>query len=226
MKKVIIVLLTITSLFANNIVGSWQIDKERTQNANSSVNQKMLASSMVAMERMNIFENYTLISPNIGLKGKWIKKGRDYFLVADAEKKPIVLLDANHMYMTLGNRMYYIRSGETASHKTALNQSEVTFKLGKVYHSKRIKDDYRFLLLSENQTFYFLQTDKTSHISKKELITGKLMASQKKHGFVFHNDSPYEIRKGQPYIPMERKEINILSAQKLKYDGAEYVLQK
>jgi hypothetical protein len=56
-------------------------------------------------------------------------------------------------------------------------------------------------------------------------MSGRLL-SQRKHGFAFHNDLPYEMRKGQPYIPMEDKEISILSSKKLKYDGAEYVLQK
>jgi hypothetical protein len=94
-----------------------------------------------------------------------------------------------------------------------------------VYRSKKIKGDYRFLLLSKHKTIYFLQTDKTSHVSIKEIISGKLL-SQRKQGFVFHNDSPYEMRKGQPYIPMENKEITVLSSKKLKYDGVEYVLQK
>jgi hypothetical protein len=56
-------------------------------------------------------------------------------------------------------------------------------------------------------------------------MSGRLL-SQRKHGFAFHNDLPYAMRKGQPYIPMEDKEITVLSSKKLKYDGAEYVLQK
>jgi len=226
MKKLIIVLLlTASLLFANSIVGSWQVDRKRTQSANKGTNQKILASSMVAMARMDIYGNKTLIAPNIGLKGKWIKKGKHYFLVADGEKKPIVLLDANHMTMTLGSRIYYTRIGNTAPKKTVVKQSEVGFKLESVYRSKKIKGDYRFLLLSKHKTVYFLQTDKTSHVSKKEIMSGKLF-SQSKHGFVFHNDSPYEMKRGQPYIPMEDKEISVLSSKKLKYDGAEYVLQK
>ena len=98
-------------------------------------------------------------------------------------------------------------------------------KLDRVYRSNKTKGDYRFLLLSKHKTMYFLQTDKTSHVSKKEIMSGKLL-SQSKHGFVFHNDSPYEIRKGQPYIPMENKEITVLSSKKLKYDGVEYILQQ
>ena len=226
MKKIIIALLLTTGLLvANSIVGSWQIDKVRTKSANRDANQKMLASSMVAMVRMNIYGNKTLTAPNIGLKGKWIKKGRHYFLVADGEKKSIVLLDANHMYMTLGSRIYYVRKGNTAPKKTEVKQSKVGFELGSVYRSKKIKGDYRFLLLSKHKTMYFLQTDKTSHVSIKEIMSGKLL-SQSKHGFVFHNDSPYKIRKGQPYIPMENKEITVLSSKKLKYDGVEYILQQ
>jgi len=224
-KSITVIFLTTALLFGSSIVGSWQIDKKRTQSANRDVTQKMFASSMVAMARMNIYENKTLTTPNIGLKGKWIKKGKHYFLLADGEKKSIVLLDASHMTMTLGSRIYYTRIGNTAPKKTDLKQSKVGFKLGNVYRSKKIKGDYRFLLLSKHKTMYFLQTDKTSHVSKKEIMTGKLL-SQSKHGFVFHNDSPYEMRKDQPYIPMENKKITVLSSGKLKYDGAVYVLQK
>jgi hypothetical protein len=106
-----------------------------------------------------------------------------------------------------------------------VKQSTVGFKLDRVYRSKKIQGDYRFLLLSKHKTIYFLQTDKTSYVSRKEIMSGKLL-SQSKHGFVFHNDSPYEMKRGQPYIPMEDKEISVLSSKKLKYDGAEYVLQK
>ena len=191
MKKFIIaIVLTTAFLFGSSIVGSWQIDKKHTKSANKDANQKMLA-----MARMNIYGNKTLTAPNIGLKGKWIKKGKHYFLVADGEKKSIVLLDANHMYMTLGSHIYYVRMGNTAPKKTEIKQSKVTFKLGSVYRSKKIKGDYRFLLLSKHKTMYFLQTDKTSHVSIKEIMSGKLL-SQSKHGFVFHNDSPYKIRKG------------------------------
>jgi len=185
----------------------------------------MLASSMVAMARMNIYGNKTLTAPNIGLKGKWIKKGKHYFLLDNGNKKPIVLLDANHMTMALGSRMYYRRRGNTASKTTDVKLSKVTFKLDRVYHSKKTKGDYRFLLLSKHKTMYFLQTDKTSHVSRKEIISGKLRYADK-DGFVFHNDSPYEMRKDQPYIPMEDKEITIVSSKKLKYDGVEYTLQK
>jgi hypothetical protein len=224
-KPIVALLLTTTLLFSNSIVGSWQIDKVRTKSANKDVDQKMLASSMVAMARMDIYGNKTLTAPNIGLKGKWIKKGEHYFLVADGEKKPIVLLDANHMSMSLGSRIYYTRIGNTAAKKRDLKQSTVGFKLDRVYRSKKIKGDYRFLLLSKHKTIYFLQTDKTSHVSRKEIMSGRLL-SQRKHGFAFHNDLPYAMRKGQPYIPMEDKEITVLSSKKLKYDGAEYVLQK
>ena len=224
-RPIIAIVLTTVLLSANSIVGSWQIDKKHTKSANKDANQKMLSLNMAAMERMYIYENKTLTATNIGLKGKWIKKGKRYFLLDNGNKKPIVLLDANHMTMALGSRMYYTRKGNTAPKTTDVKQSKVTFKLGRVYRSKKIKGDYRFLLLSKHKTMYFLQTDKTNHVSKKEIMSGKLLSTGKE-GFVFHNDSPYEMRKDQPYIPMEDKEVTVVSSKKLKYDGVVYVLQK
>lgn len=77
MQSIMGMLLCTVIVLGNTIVGSCQIDKKSTKNVNRNVNQKILASSILVMSQMNIYENNTPI----------------YTLIKREDKEPLILTE-------------------------------------------------------------------------------------------------------------------------------------
>ena len=222
MKQIIMILLSTSLLFSASIVGSWKIEKARTIKANKKENKM----AMKMFERMDIYKNHTVQIKPSGLDSKWVKSGKGYYMILHGDKVPITSIDVNHLTLQFDKDMvHYKRTSSKAIKQAFLKQSQVKFKLDRIYRSK-IKDDYAFILLSKNRTMYFLQTDRKKTISVKEIKAGKLKVQKKRNGFTFSDKAVYELKNGNPYIVLESKEIKVLSSKKFKYRGNVYELQK
>ncbi|BAF72967.1 hypothetical protein [Sulfurovum sp. NBC37-1] len=231
--KVCMVLVLVTGILSSSpLTGDWQIDKQYTYKNNNAKYKDILGMTMSMLSELKISDNNTIVAAKVGLKAKLKKRGKHYALVLDERELPLYLLDVNHIKLiqtapdNSKYAMFYSRTKlKKVTKQSSLKQSQVKFKLDRVYRTK-IKEDYAFILLSKNRTMYFLQTDRKKKISAKEIKTGKLKLQKKQSGFTFSDKAVYELKNCNPYTVLEGKEVKIISSKKFKYRGNVYELQK
>jgi hypothetical protein len=117
--------------------------------------------------------------------------------------------------------LYYQRS-EVPSVADYIDKSITKLKLGSIYRSKKIKGEYRFILIQKDKKFFFLQTDKTDYITIDQIKSGDIEGK----GSTFWDSSLVYIENGLMFVGLEDKQIEELSPTKFRYFGADFELQE
>ncbi|MCK5855422.1 MAG: hypothetical protein KAG56_09385 [Sulfurovaceae bacterium] len=98
----------------------------------------------------------------------------------------------------------------------------------KVYRTERIADSYHFLLLNKNGKYYYLQTNKVSSITAKEIQSPKVLENLKTKqswGQAFSSTGHFTEKKGKLYTKKYWDEIKVISKKKIKYKNKTFKIQ-
>ena len=234
--KVCVVLVLVTGILSSSpLTGDWQIDKQYTYKNNKAKYKDILGMTMSMLSELKISDNNTIVAAKVGLKAKLKKRGKHYALVSDERELPLYLLDANHIKLiqtapdNSKYAMYYSRTKTKHQKIKVFSSSQLGFKLNNVYRSKKIEGDYRFMLFTNKGELYYVQTDRTDHLTAKEIRSKnimKILKQKRRMGSSFANTDKYIVKNGKVYTLLGEEKIEVINSEKLKYDGAIYALQK
>ncbi len=226
-KITILALLTQLSLISDTIVGSWEIDKKKTQHENSNVDINIVGITIAFFDSVNIYDNHTIISEKADFNAKWEKDGTQHVAINKSTKTAIDLLDNNSLKMVIktidASKIPLFYKRVKTKNKTTLDQSTTELKLNHIYKSQKIAGEYRFLLVDkEDKKLYFLQTDKRDTITIAEIKSATIEGK----GSVFSDDPGVYIKNGHIFTHFSDQKVEVLSSNQLKYYGALYTLQR
>jgi len=223
--KIVTVMILTTLAASASIVGSWQMEPEKTLQNNSKDDKFALGMAMMAFELLDIYDDHKVVSIKAGLDAKWQKDGSDYVMVDDSGRVPLKQLDNDHImivvtaFETPNLSIFYKRI--EAREDIKLDSSITKLKLGSIYRSKKIKGDYRFVLIQKDKKFFIVQTDKTDSLTIEQIKGGDIKGS----GSTFRDTARIYIKDGQMFNGSNNKQIEELSPTKLRYYDADYELQ-
>jgi len=235
MRHILIAILISPILIASSVVGSWQIDKGYTRSHNSKKYKDILNMTMEVISILDISKKHEVVARNIGLHAKLQKSEKHFNLVSKGSSLPLYLLDNRHIKLIQtapdGSKysMYYNRISSNYKKEVTFKSNKLGLKLNRVYRSKKIDHEYRFLLLSKKGKFFFVQTDRTSHLTSKEVRSKnilKILRKKSTQGSSFVDSDRFVVKKRKIYTLIGRKRIRVINSKRVKYYNVVYKLQK
>jgi len=222
-------------LLSSPLTGSWQVDKSYTVKHNKAKYKDILTVTMNMLSDLDIAANNEIVARKVGLHAKLEKRGNHYVLVADGSALPLYLLDARHMKLIQiapdrsKYALYYSRTKLKHEKAKTFTSAQLGFKLNRVYRSIKIEGDYRFMLFTKKGEFFFVQTDRTNHLTTKEIRSKdimKILKQKSRMGSSFANTDRYIVKNGKVHTLLGEQKLEVINSEKLKYYGAIYELQK
>lgn len=179
----LLLLLTLhTSLFANPLVGSWEVDAKASLQNNPTLNEREQQMVLGLADELNLIEIYKDNTLFMGKdKGEWKKVlGTSYLLSANGNSVNAILKDEKHLDLQFNMRgailtLNYVPKGSVVKVARILPQNFPYYE--KAYRSELTQGEgkYKFIKLSKEGVLYEYYGSSELNIDPA-LITHKVIA--------------------------------------------------
>ena len=235
LKICMVLVLGTGILLSSPLTGAWQIDESYTTKQNKAKYRDILTVTMKMLSDLDIADNNVIVAKKVGLHAKLETRGDHYALVADGNALPLYLLDAGHMKLIQiapdrsKYALYYSRTKTKHQKIKAFTSSQIGFKFNRVYRSKKIDGDYRFMLFTKKGELYYVQTDRINYLTANEIRSKNIMKILKQKGYMgssFANTDRYIVKNGNVHTLLGEEKLEVINSEKFKYYRVIYKLQK
>jgi len=236
-KSIVVVLLSLTSLFSAELVGTWQIDMPKSQKYNpldKMDESKQLVVMMYAgvWREIKFAADHTFTLTKSKQQGLWQKSGNIYLLKAseNAPQSKLIKIDNDHIKVIFNDpKIGFLTLCFRCLKKQTKNTNMDKVHFYSVYRADESRNHYDFLLLTKEGKYHYVQTDRIYILSPDELMSEELeslLVKKKEFGESFIDRGSYVIDGNNFITELLGNTVEVISPNKLKYLGKVFILVK